>query len=675
MEFISFTCADTTLIFDKSNGYLKKIMYKNFILDTDSVIWKVEVRNGDNTIEVTAFDKLEFYDVLKESSLELIWKNECFCIKVTIDIEDSKFKWGIHVESFLEEHRINKIIFPVIENIKTISVGGENDYLVLPWQNGWLIRNPINTFFNDKEDKPFWSGRGVYKYENEYPAQYSFQFTSYYSPDKFGYYFCTEDDEAYIKTLGYYYDKQGDSFSFAISNYPENMGNIHEYHMPYKFVLYMFEGDWQTAVAIYREWAIQQKWCASKLINKHLPESLIKTDLWRINHTNYNLGTRTQEYFDTAVLLKDKLNCNIALHWYGWNMGKHDVNYPEYMNKNIKGWPEQLTGWNEKFTEKGIVKIPYVNARLWDENTVSWVRENAKFAGIKDESMQLLDEPWNPITILRPMCPATLLWQDKVKDFCNETVKQYKFDGLYIDQVGSYNATLCFDTDHNHPVGGGKWWNDSYHKMISGVRNLLGENRILTTESNCESYIDLFDLFLILDTNLQKLFLFTEYENCESIPLFSMIYGDYALSYGSICRFSDTLEEFEFNFIRNLLWGVLPTVEGVDQNQLNDKNAESYLDILRKGIRFFKDNKDLILFGKLQEIPLYESKSMTLEWIGTEKSFSKEFPSVMAVIWEDSIGEKYCLAYNFADYDQIINIKKSSICLKGKELMKIPISR
>lgn len=669
MESIIYKCKAYLLEFEKSSGMLKRIASRNRELNTDSLIWRLEVKNNGAVNEVTINNNMAFYHNCDCDVINLCWYNNAYRVTVIVSGEESKLKWAINVESLVKGNGIYKVIFPIIGGIKAISEGGANDYLILPWQTGWLIRNPANTFFNKNGDLPFWAGRGGCKYENEYPAAYSYQFTAYYSPERYGFYFCTEDGDAYIKTMGYYSRSGG--FDFAVTNYPENMGCIYEYRMPYRFAFQIFEGDWQTAAELYRSWAKRQKWCVERLSPGKLPENLKKTDLWRINHTNYKLGTRTQEYFDTTLALQDKLDCNIALHWYGWNMGEHDINYPEYIHRDLKDWPEQLSKWNKKFSDCGIVKIPYVNARLWDTHASSWTEENAVSAAIKDENNRMPDEPWNPKTVLTPMCPAAPLWKDKVREFGNRIIGEYGFDGLYIDQVASYNATLCFDKTHPHPVGGGRWWNDSYHEMISGLRNMAGKDKILTSESCCETYIGTFDLFLTLDTNFQRNFLFTEYKDCETIPLFSMIYGDYALSYGSICRFSDTPEVFEFNFMRNLLWGILPTVEGMDVEQMNSSNSQGYFNILKKGVGFFRENKDIFLYGRLTAIPQYPCEMISVCWTPkTGKSFTKQFPDVMAVIWEDSDEERYCFAYNFSGNSRKITIEGKSIELAGKEVGK-----
>jgi len=243
------------------------------------------------------------------------------------------------------------------------------------------------------------------------------------------------------------------------------------------------------------------------------------------------------------------------------------------------------------------------------------------------------------------------------------------FDGVYLDQIASFNATLCFDETHPHPLGGGNWWNNSYHKMIRSVRDLLGDEKFITTESCCETYIDVLDLFLVLDTNMQygALNSLTASGIATSVPLFSMIYGEHALSYGSICRFSDRVDRFEYNLVRNTLWGILPCIEGIDMEQF--RNGMEHLAVTKKVVDFFKAHKQTILYGRICEVPKYNCNHLKIDWEGKCEgsrggrfSYEETYPAVNAVIWQKSDGKKILLAYNFSDEEQTIEL--NGVCYK-----------
>ena len=526
MTYINFGYGKTKVLFDSEKGYLEKIIYNGNVIECKSKLWSIESGEKYITIEdMTSFRVEEYSDNIK-----LFWKSKeaKVCVNIS-DKNDGKLRWNITAEVFGGK-KLSRVKFPIIEGMNF----NDDNYLLITWQNGHLIKNPVDNFLSKGAEVPFWVGTGKYSYSNEYPAALSFQYATFYSPTEYGYYFATEDPDAYIKTFTFDYNKEKHALDYIITNYPENMGKTSDYALPYDFVLNMFEGDWQDATKLYREWAINQKWCKEKLADKKIPENVIKTDLWRINHTNYEHGTRTQEYFDASKLIRDEMDCNLALHWYGWNMSEHDLDYPEYIKDEMKakGWPEELKKWNQKFTDEGILKIPYINARLWELKTQSWIDENVAYYAVKDEKGGYPEEPWLGFE-LKAVCPATAMWQNKVADLCREYGLEPGFDGIYLDQIGSYNATLCFDENHPHPLGGGTWWNDTYHNMIKKCRDVLSDNAIITTESCCETYIDVFDIFLVLDTCFQ----YTAFNELgtpgcsDSVPLFNMIYGDYALNY------------------------------------------------------------------------------------------------------------------------------------------------
>lgn len=663
MNSIKLSTKNTTVCFDSEKGYLKQIEYGDKVILLQSKLWSIHTTQGNLTIN----DMDRFYVQSYDGVRKLFWENDATKICVTVRAKDGKIRWNINAE-VLGDNAISKVQFPILEGLNFDS----DNYLLITWQNGHLLKNPIDGLLSRGEKVQAYVGRGTYAFESEYPAGLSFQYTSFYSPSEYGYYFSTEDSEAYIKTYGYYYNKEMHALDYILTNYPENMGKTKGYCMPYDFVIKMFDGDWQTATNIYRQWAIEQKWCTKRLSEKKLSEAVTKTDLWRINHTNYDLGTRTQEYFDTSVMLRDALDCNLSLHWYGWNMRAfHGEDYPDYISeqKKAEGWPLELKKWNERFSAEGILKIPFTNARLWEKNTPTFKSCKAYDAAVKNEKGEIPEEYWGKGMDLRPMCPSTAMWQSKVVDYCREYIADCAFDGVYLDQIASFNATLCFDETHPHPLGGGNWWNNSYHKMIRSVRDLLGDEKFITTESCCETYIDVLDLFLVLDTNMQygAFNSLTASGIATSVPLFSMIYGEHALSYGSICRFSDRVDRFEYNLVRNTLWGILPCIEGIDMEQF--RNGTEHLAVTKKVVDFFKAHKQTILYGRICEVPKYNCNHLKIDWEGKCEGskggrfgYEETYPAVNAVIWQKSDGKKILLAYNFSDEEQTIEL--NGVCYK-----------
>ena len=526
------------------------------------------------------------------------------------------------------------------------------------------MENFVDNFLALEKEVPFWMGRGKGAYINEYPAGISYQYTAYY--DKaFGLYFATGDADAYIKTYSYLYNKAAHGMDYVVTNYPENAGIATVYYMPYGFVADTFTGDWRDATLMYRQWAIQQSWCGKKLIDKKLPETITDVNFWRINHTNPPVGMRYEEYFNTCRQLQKEVDPKLAIHWYGWNKQTHGYGYPNMVkDEDLEaGWMDEVAKMNKRFTDNGIRKIPYINTRLWIEEDPSFKAEGADKAVVMNNPTESNVEPWTAGIHHRTICPATPIFQQKNTQVC-DMVKDAKFDGVYIDQIASFNAMLCFDKNHNHPVGGGTWWGNSNRSMLQYVRNLMTKDRIMTTESCCEIYTDCFDLLLILDPNNQKS-AFNAMAGkiiAKSVPLYNMIYGDYGLTYGSICTLNDRPECYAFNFMRNLLWGIIPSVDGFTQEELDREESKLHLLVTRNAVEFYKNNKSLFLYGRLVNMLDVRCQSITLDWdIKNVGVCQEEEKAVLAAQWESADGTSCILVANVTGKEQVATINGKAV--------------
>lgn len=161
-------------------------------------------------------------------------------------------------------------------------------------------------------------------------------------------------------------------------------------------------------------------------------------------------------------------------------------------------------------------------------------------------------------------------------------------------------------------------------------------------------------------------------------PPYGLVYGDYALSYGCICRFTDDAERFEYNFIRNLLWGMIPSVEAGTIDQL--AAAEEHIQVVKRGVQFYKENKELLFYGRLLELPEYAcSANHTVSWTAKDEqqrlhSYTKTGPSIYAALWESANDEKYLLAYNYSRDPQTMAYSGKQYTLEGKAFLKAKLS-
>ena len=204
---------------DLNSGAVVGISRGEEKMDFSSLSWAIELSDGTR---VTKKDGFAFsYESAEE--LVLLWRGKSISVTLTLFCVGGMLKSRIKVDSASKS--INRVYYPLYENV----AARDGDSLVIPWQNGLAVTDPIKNLITPDKAVRFWMGRGGGKYENEYPAQFSYQFFAYYAECGKGYYISCEDGNAYIKTMGIYATENEGRFDFRFVNYPENMGRVRHY--------------------------------------------------------------------------------------------------------------------------------------------------------------------------------------------------------------------------------------------------------------------------------------------------------------------------------------------------------------------------------------------------------------------------------------------------------------
>jgi len=123
------------------------------------------------------------------------------------------------------------------------------------------------------------------------------------------------------------------------------------------------------------------------------------------------------------------------------------------------------------------------------------------------------------------MCPATDVWQGKVREIVLRLFNECGVKGVYIDQVAAAQPRLCFDKSHGHPLGGGHWWTEAYWDLLERIHQAMPEDRMLTTECNAEAYAHRFDGYLTW-----------HWQYDGQVPAFPAVYGGAIQMFGRAYR-------------------------------------------------------------------------------------------------------------------------------------------
>ncbi len=285
----------------------------------------------------------------------------------------------------------------------------------------------------------------------------------------------------------------------------------------------VLRGDWFDAAMIYRQWVRRE----ARWFPKLGAEGREDTPLWMRQLAVWALGGGPPAGFVPQLKhFAGYLGTPVAVHWYNWHQIPFDNDYPHYFPTH-PGFAEAVT----QLQNEGVFVMPYINGRLWD--TRDRGMEDFQFTAVarpavsKNENLEPYTETYgskesdgSPVR-LGVMCPATELWQNRVRQTVLRLFTECGVKGVYIDQVAAAAPTLCFDPTHGHPRGGGHWWTEGYWKLLESIRNQKPADCMITTECNGEPYVHLFDGYLTW-----------HWQYDGQVPAFPAVYGGAVQMFG-----------------------------------------------------------------------------------------------------------------------------------------------
>ncbi|MCK4400766.1 hypothetical protein KAW08_00500 [bacterium] len=661
-KFISLKQAQDKLTFSGDNGGLISIEkgVQSFKF-SNNMLWQIILRNEKREqVIVSNQDKGILKYRLTSSKIILSWDMSGsfrgLKVNVTIKLKDGLSYWGIEVTNNTM-YSIWEVDFPYIGGIGKIAKNSGKDYLAIPWQWGVSVADPIK--FISEEELKYSFGNGVerkaHQLAYEYPGMYSMQFLAYGNPDLKGLYIGAHDGDANYKRFGFYGKKNCTEVDYILKNYPEEMKSPgKDYKMPYEVVIGIFDGNWSQASQIYKNWALKQEWCTKGKISarKDIPDWVKETGLWYWNYKYYQRKGEPDDTIPALIDLKKRMKVPMAFHWYGWDDKHNDLEYPEYTL--TKKRQKRLDSAIKRFKEEGIRVIPYMNGRLWNVDTKSWYEEDAgRYAclkeGLDETDIKYYIEPYANRPFVA-MCPFTKFWQDKV--IANtKKVLGYGVDGIYIDQVSSAYAALCFASNHGHSIGGNYWYK-GYKTMMERLQKEARKKypqSAFTSESVIECFIGVFDAFLGYQCASFGSFFNNMFgKDSLTIPLFSSVYHGYIPLYATGATIKKE-KEFYLGTAWDACGGIQPSIDGYFTEDIGKKEYEQRLKYMEEWVRKYYRIRDKLIDAEW--LPVNDVKTK-IEKIELADGVIKKVPAVVTSLWKCKDWEMIFLAVNHTDKRQ-----------------------
>lgn len=224
---------------------------------------------------------------------------------------------------------------------------------------------------------------------------------------------------------------------------------------------------WFEAAQIYREWVLASaEWTKSGPLSTRtnsppLPSWYRQNHIWINSHWqchdifNETGGDPNFIVENTKSIAKLFDQKSLALHWYEWQQGpdptpegryKFDTHYPDYFPPR----PNFYETVASLLKEDGVFTFPYINGRIFDINSDSYLQENGQQYCAKKTSEKIIHdidsvnnlesyiETYGSDATFCVANPITPYWQQKVSEVVDELVNKYQVSGVYIDQIGIF---------------------------------------------------------------------------------------------------------------------------------------------------------------------------------------------------------------------------------------------
>ncbi len=570
------------LVFDSEYGYgLKKIVNKQTgrtveftppDAGKDSLWAMIPLEHGEELPELLGYGevKIDRRQIPSGQVLIMHWEklkagSGSVTVEVTVTLPDDSGIADWHLRLKCDGNPapwVKSVTFPRVNGIRSLG----DDYLIYGEHLGRMVRDP---------------GRRLRGISIGNPGDWSMQFAAFYGSaqlaanslvklsgefrvngfqrgpanDETGLFLAADDGEGYQKYLRMRGRPAKRDFSIYPVHYPplpfwpmdsEKPGVEFVYEIPYAMKLGTYSGGAGAAAEIYRELVKDRKWMANgplRAPGNPVSPKIVEAAFWAKFYFGANKAT------PEVLRMCEYLRVPVNTLWYRYYVRRFNANEPEY----FPSMPEYRNGV-KILREAGVGVAPYVCCALWDPNTESFRRFGMEKAAAIDES----GKPYSwALMGNRPslwMHPASPLWRDKYRDITMKMFGQYGTDGQYLDVIAIIGK-LCYNPGWHLPHGG-NYWAEGNQRLLESLKENTAKaatKPFLTTEGFLENYIHQFDNFLMLDITRYG---WKNRNGVDVFPLFSLVYHDYAINYGSDCGQTLNAEMLRWQMGLSFTWGI-----------------------------------------------------------------------------------------------------------------------
>jgi hypothetical protein len=590
-------------------------------------------------------------------------------------ISSTETEWSITIDN-PSDYAIEWVDYPCVKCGKLKRNGG--DAQILSSYNEGII---IEDAFARDTSSPFPQKQVEYPSEGAYymfPHMLSAQFIAYLAPAG-NIYLGAHDPARGPKSIDYRATEEGVELfvkTFTGVSYGEN------YSLTYPIITKNFEGDWEDAATIYRDWfeANLPAGAVKIPLNSRLPQwyedspLIIAYPVRGIHDMDEMTPNALFPYMQAMPIIEEIARETqtrimvLLMHWEGTAPWAPPYVWPPY------GGEESFNEFLNKLHEKGHLLGVYCSGFGWTEqsNLIAEYARSAEKEGLLDamcagpDGKVLLSKICTFQRSGYDICPAS----EKGRKILREAYSPLFSSGVDYAQILDQNhggaQYFCYSREHGHPAMPGSW-------MTSNMQTLLTEwNRLAPSMlMGCESAAaEPFTPNLLFSDNRFEL----NYYFGRPVPLYAFIYHEYLRNFmgnqvscpfpvkdGTLCM------RMAHSFVAGdaLTVTLMPNGEFMpnwgcrDFSVLPDK--KTHLAFIKRLMEFYRGPAKQFLFAGRMVKPL-PVKCPTIS-VTTIFGYTQELPAVFSTAWEAN-GERAQIFVNHTEND--------AVCTWNGETITIP---
>jgi len=499
--------------------------------------------------------------------------------------------------------------------------------------------------------------------DQERPSCDAMQFSGLIVPGGDSFYLEHRDPDFYTKELEVICSDDGKQLRMGAIYFPglDDAEHTVENRIPYESCFCFFTGDWFDAAAIYRRWALRQKWHTERTE----PNPLRDIDLWI-----WNRGV-SDEVLPPIERLASVIggDVKLALDWYWWHHNPYDTDYPDF-------WPPRegemkFRNAVRRLRELGVFTQTYVNGLCWDMDGASWSE------GGEEGVIRLRDGEPKAVAYnrynhhrLAYMCGESPRFSERLRDVIDR-LRDAGLDGQYLDMIGGSRNSRCWNPAHRHPKNGGCYNVTGYRALLRG----LGDRTFpLTLECANEAFMKETAGAMVCGTLSAEHIGFP----AETLPLFPAVYhGRYALfgGYASIDGIPpwDPLwpaedrmqhekpwhllypDQFFLELARAVVWGIQPMVCNLRNSLWEDESFAPSLRFLCDTAHFWHDYREFLFDGEMlapgklvcdRKMVTFAVRTIFTKE-GECREIKRDLPTVLHSRWRSPAGNEALVLVNY----------------------------